>query len=102
MRYLDSEGQPLRTMWITTPDALYFRMNRATAYKLGGVYVRDLMSSGRRAGLTTALLAYRLDQPLEPGPALALEWAARDGEVIRCSQGTDQPFTFEVGDFRAR
>ena len=68
VRYLDADGNPLRTMWMTGQDALYFRMQRATAHQLGGVMVRNLMSPDVVPGLDTALLAYRLDQPLVAAP----------------------------------
>jgi hypothetical protein len=96
VRYLDSEGNTLRTMWITTPETLYFRLGRATGHRLGGVFVRDLMSPGAAPGVTTALVAYRLDQPLTLRTSAALEWIVYDGDdaVAETSSQLFEPFIF--------
>ena len=99
VRYLDADGNPLRTMWMTGQDALYFRMQRATAHQLGGVMVRNLMSPDVVPGLDTALLAYRLDQPLVAAPDSGFEWVVLDGDsVVAQAPMTGEPFAFQVGD----
>jgi hypothetical protein len=99
VRYLDADGNPLRTMWITGPDALYFRVERAIAHQLGGLMVRNLMLPGVVSGLDTALLAYRLDQPLMAAPDSGFEWAVLAGDsVVAQAPATGEPFTFQVGD----
>lgn len=95
IRYYDLAGALLRTMWLTDARALAARLRPATDYRLGGVFVSDLLSRDAAPGLAAALLAYRLDRPLE-APPFALEWRVRAGEAIvaRAEASPDQPFTF--------
>ncbi|NLX11888.1 MAG: hypothetical protein GXY36_19750 [Chloroflexi bacterium] len=83
VRYLDAQGNVLRTMWITDPAALYYRLTLATTNNLGGVVVRDLLAPGVVPGLDEALLAFRLGESGEMAtfePQVA--WTVQAGEVI--------------------
>ncbi|GIV81202.1 MAG: hypothetical protein KatS3mg051_0556 [Anaerolineae bacterium] len=95
IRYYSPEGALLRTMWITDAYALHARLRLAADHRLGGVFVTDLLSRDATPGLVAALLAYRLDRPLEASP-LTLEWRVRSGETVvaQAEAVPDQPFTF--------
>ncbi|GAB4408572.1 MAG: hypothetical protein Kow00106_01820 [Anaerolineae bacterium] len=95
IRYYDAAGALLRTMWITDAYALHARLRLAADHRLGGVFVTDLLSRDATPGLAAALLAYRLDRPLEASP-LTLEWRVRSGETVvaQAEAVPDQPFTF--------
>jgi hypothetical protein len=97
VRYYDAAGALLRTMWITDAHALNARLRLAADHRLGGVFVTDLLSRDAAPGLVAALLAYRLDRPLEV-PPLTLEWRVRSDETVvaRAGASPDQPFTFTV------
>jgi hypothetical protein len=99
IRYLDEAGEPVRTMWITDPGALRFRLDLAAQHRLQGVMVRDLFAPGTVSGLANAVLGFRLgqDTPAEPYD-LALEWIiSADGTVIEQMPGTlDEPLTVQA------
>ncbi|MCC6803153.1 MAG: hypothetical protein IT319_09730, partial [Anaerolineae bacterium] len=44
--YQDENGSTVARMWLTTPDALRYRMDRTLLFALGGVAFDDLMSGG--------------------------------------------------------
>lgn len=99
IRYYDPAGTLLRTLWITDAKALAARLNLAATYRLGGVFIADLLARDATPGLAAAVLAYRLDRPLDT-PSLAFEWRVRAEEAIvaRAEASPGQPFTFTVWD----
>ncbi len=100
VRYLDLNGNPLRTMWLTDAATLYERSEFAAAHHLNGIYVTDMMSEGAAPGLATALLGYHLDQPIQPATDLMVEWVLRqdDREIARETKPFNTPFSFLAGD----
>lgn len=73
--YLDAEGKPVSRIWLTTGDALRFRMERGTLFALAGVAFDDLISEGVAEGVTKAILDYKLQTPLQQqSTELALRW----------------------------
>ena len=99
IRYYDPAGALLRTLWITDAKALAARLNLAAAYRLGGVFITDLLARDATPGLAAAVLAYRLDRPLDV-PSLAFEWRVRAGEAVvaHVEALPGQPFTFTAWD----
>ncbi|MBN1678925.1 MAG: hypothetical protein JW966_01450 [Anaerolineae bacterium] len=101
LRYVGPDDQLLRTMWITDPLALRYRLERATAHGLGGVLVRETMAAGVLPGVDTALLAYWLDQPVEGGTYdPVLEWIVKDEAVVLVQEigQLGQPFVVQLAD----
>jgi len=102
IRYVDEAGNTLRTMWITTPQAFWARLDKAATYQLGGIFVRDLMAPGVVPGLEEALLAYRLGQAGgEAQPFdLALQWTLSQGDSVISQEAgqPDQPYSVEIPD----
>ena len=99
VRYTLPDGPALRTMWVTDPAALSFRIERAIAHNLHGIFVRDAMASGVLPGLETALLAYRLDQPGADSafdPLVTWTVLAGGDVVAEESIAPDEPFSFDA------
>ncbi len=73
--YLGDDGSAVARMWLTTPDALRYRMDRTVPFALGGVAFDDLMSSGTAQGILDAILNYKIQIPSPPQALdLALRW----------------------------
>lgn len=77
--YLGSDGSTVSRVWLTTPDALNFRMRGAANFALGGVTLNDLPSAGIADGVLETVLDYRLQLPAQTSPTeLALRWRVED------------------------
>ena len=73
--YSSDDGTTVARMWLTTPDALRYRMDRTIPFALGGVAFDDLMSSGAAQGILDAILNYKIQIPSPPQALnLALRW----------------------------
>jgi hypothetical protein len=72
--YIDYQGRETR-MWLTTGDALRFRMDRTLLFALGGVGFADLLDSGVGRGVLPNILNYKVGVPAAPSRSeLALRW----------------------------
>ncbi|MBE2271119.1 MAG: hypothetical protein IAE80_22995, partial [Anaerolinea sp.] len=75
IEYLDTSGAPVARMWLTTPEALRFRMDKTIPFALGGVAFDDLLGTGVASGVVQTILEYKLALPDMPGASeLALRW----------------------------
>ncbi len=73
--YLGADGSPVSRMWLTTPDALRFRMELTQAFGMAGVAFDDLLADGIAEGVKPAILNYKLQMPTAPAATeLALRW----------------------------
>lgn len=73
--YLDSDGNRSARLWLTTGEALRYRMNRTLPFALGGVAFNDLMADDLADDVLTAIDSYRKQIPGAPSPTdLALRW----------------------------
>jgi hypothetical protein len=73
--YADEQNNPVARMWLLTPDALRYRMERGTPFAVGGVAFEDLLSAGLADGIYQTILDYKLSAPVQVGPSeLALRW----------------------------
>jgi spore germination protein YaaH len=73
--YLDDSSTPVARVWLTTPDALRFRMDATLPFALGGVGFNDLLSEGAADGVLQSILNYKLGLPAAPTQTeLALHW----------------------------
>lgn len=101
--YLDEGGSTVARMWLTTPDALRFRMDRTLLFALGGVAFDDLMSGGLADGVLGAILNYKVQIPAQPASGdLALRWTIQgvNGTIGQVTTGLDEPLkvTIEAPD----
>ncbi len=82
--YEDADGEVASRMWLTTAEALRFRMDRLSPFVVAGVAFEDLLAAGLADGVTGAILNYKLLLPaLEQQTELALNWRieSADGEI---------------------
>lgn len=83
--YMDEGGVSVARMWLTTPEALRYRMDKTVPFALGGVAFEDLLGGGIAGGITQTILDYKLALPDMPGASeLALRWTIQgsDGSVL--------------------
>jgi hypothetical protein len=91
--YLESDGVIAR-MWLTTPEALRFRMDRIVPFGLGGVALRDLLDPGVASGIYGAIRDFRAGIPLQAGEsAFALRWTIQSssGVIDQVTTGLNEP-----------
>ncbi len=75
IEYLNSDDSVASRVWLTTPDALRYRLDSTIALTLGGVGFDDLMSDDLADGLINEIQNYRLGLPAAPAPVdLVLRW----------------------------
>jgi len=85
IEYMDANGSPVARMWLTTPDALRYRMDKTIPFALSGIAFEDLLSGGVAGGVTQTIMDYKLALPDMPGASeLALRWTIEgsDGNVL--------------------
>jgi spore germination protein YaaH len=90
VEYTDASGTPVGRMWLTTPQALRFRMDRALPFGLSGVAFEDLLANGIANGALQSILDFKLQTPQEPVMTeLALRWRieSADGVVDEVTTG---------------
>ncbi len=81
--YADDESLTLR-MWLTTGEALRFRLDRLLPFAVAGVAFPDLLSDGIAPDVLEAIVNYKIQLPAEIQPKpLVLKWRIEnaDGEV---------------------
>jgi hypothetical protein len=73
--YLDAQGNPAARIWLTTSDALRYRLGVGTAFALAGAGFDDLLHDDLAQGISAAVEDYRQQLPLLPSPTdLVLQW----------------------------
>ena len=91
--YLGQDKNPVSRIWLTTPDALRFRMDATIPFGLGGVAFTDLLADGVAGGVLQAILNYKLQLPAAPTQEeLALRWR------IQGANGVVSEVTTNLGD----
>lgn len=81
--YVDAAGVQAARMWLTTPDALRYRLDRLIPFALGGIAFDDLLAEGVASGTLRALDAYRQSLPAQPRPLeLALRWTIAGADTV--------------------
>ena len=81
--YADDESVASR-MWLTTGEALRFRLDRLIPFAVAGVAFPDLLSDGIAPDVLEAIVNYKIQLPAEIQPKpLVLKWRIEDadGEV---------------------
>lgn len=75
VEYLNADGSVATRVWLTTGDALRFRMDWTIPFSLAGVAFEDLLASDLEEGVLTAITRYKAQIPAAPAPSdLALRW----------------------------
>jgi spore germination protein YaaH len=75
IEYRDEQDSTVSKIWLTTGDALRFRMDRTLPFALGGVAFEDLLANGLAGDAMTAIMNYKLQLPAAPvDRELALRW----------------------------
>jgi hypothetical protein len=73
--YLNRDASPLARVWLTTGDALRFRMDSTVPFALGGVAFYDLLSDDIADDIISTIANYMTGLPAVPSPAdLVLRW----------------------------
>jgi len=102
--YLDAEGNITARMWLTTSDALRFRMDWTVPFALGGVGFHDLLEEDIAGDVLQAIGSFRTQIPSAPAPTnLALSWRVEGGdgtviEEIKTGINEDLVLTLEAPD----
>jgi hypothetical protein len=73
--YVDGNNNPVARIWLTTGDALRWRMDSGTRFAIGGVAFDDLLSDDLASEIFGAISTYKAQIPSAPSPTdLALRW----------------------------
>jgi len=90
--YLDEDANVVARVWLTTADALRFRVDRTALFSLRGVAFEDLLAGDVADGVLQMLQSYKLMLPGTPSAReLALQWRIEgaDGVVDEVTTGLD-------------
>lgn len=91
--YLDETGATVARIWLTTSDALRWRLDTSTAYAMGGAGFDDLLTTDLASGVYPAISDYRLQIPSSPSPTdLMLRWR------VEGTNGLLQEITTSLGE----
>ncbi len=97
--YLGNDSKPVSRIWLTTADALRFRMDRSFTFGLAGVAFNDLLTTGVADGVYPTILNYKLQQPPTEGATeLALRWRIQgaNGTVDEVTTGLNDPLVATI------
>lgn len=91
--YFNDDGSLASRMWLTTGEALHYRLDKLESFGLHGVAFDDLTSTGIADGVIENIIAYKDDvEPLVADSQLRLQWR------IEGSEGSIQEFTTGFND----
>jgi spore germination protein YaaH len=78
------DGTNLARIWLTTGDALRFRMDRGMAFGLAGAAFDDLLADDLASDIPTSILNYKLQMPSAQvmTPGLALRWRIESADTL--------------------
>ncbi len=99
IEYQNEDGATVATMWLTSPEALRFRMDWTMPFTLNGVAFEDLLADGIADGILDTILDYKIQQPAAPGTTeLALHWRIEgaNGVVGEATTDLNTPFQTTV------
>lgn len=84
IEYRDENDNLAATIWLTTGDALRFRMDRTVPFAIGGVAFTDLLASDLAGDVLPAIMNYKLQIPSPSTEKnLALRWRIESaGNVV--------------------
>ncbi|MFN8372411.1 MAG: hypothetical protein U0694_05995 [Anaerolineae bacterium] len=97
--YLDDSGNRVSRMWLTTGEALRFRMDRTLPFALAGVGLGDLLYDGVANDVLETVLNYKLGLPAVPTETeLALRWTIEgsNGVIGQVTTDLNEPLVATV------
>jgi spore germination protein YaaH len=75
IEYRDASDNPVAKVWLTTGDALRYRMDRAVPFALNGAALNDLLDDDLASDILPSVMNYKLQIPSAATPrSLALRW----------------------------
>jgi hypothetical protein len=87
--YQGADGSVVSRVWLTTPDALRFRMDSTIPFGLAGVAFDDLLAGDLADGVLQTILDYKLAVPAQANPTdLALRWRVEGAGGVVAEQIT--------------
>jgi hypothetical protein len=93
--YLDDNENPITRVWLTTDEALSFRLERTREFAVGGVAFPDIERGDLADGVLQAIANYNLGTPFEPTRTdLVVEWRieSADGVIAAATAELNTPF----------
>ncbi|RMF80457.1 MAG: hypothetical protein D6737_07950 [Chloroflexi bacterium] len=83
IEFLGEADDTIARVWLTTGDALRFRMDRTIPFALGGVAFDDLLARGVADGVLGSIAGYQMQLPSSANrDALALRWRIENADGI--------------------
>lgn len=81
--YFNEDDTRIARMWLTTSDALRYRMDRLQVYGVTGVAFNDLLNAGVAGGVMEEILNYSIQLPSTPHDGLfLLSWRIESAEGL--------------------
>jgi hypothetical protein len=95
-RYTYDDSGSTRTLWLTTASTLRQRFSLAQKYRLGGVAVTDLLTSGAPADLVNAITQYKAAVEADVQAHAELLWTVRgsQGILALATAQPNQPYVY--------
>ena len=93
LEYARTDGSQAARVWLTTGDALRFRMDRTIPFALAGVAFEDLLHSDLADDIFPAIVEFKAQLPSAPLPTdLALRWRIEgsDGLIDEITTGINE------------
>ncbi|MFZ4815373.1 MAG: hypothetical protein ACOYL5_12620, partial [Phototrophicaceae bacterium] len=81
--YLDPNRNPIERVWLTTDEAIHFRLTHLEQFGVGGVAFSDILNSDLADNVLGVIANYRLGVTSEPSSTeLTLKWRIEDANGI--------------------
>lgn len=97
--YNNPQGEEISRIWLTTPEALRFRVDQIISFGLGGVGFNDLLDDGINDDVIASIDEY---DPSAAQPQLVLNWRIEDadGEITEFTTRLNEEIvvTLEAAD----
>jgi len=95
--YLDENDNPISRVWLTTDEALNFRLGRTQEFAVRGVAFTDLVHGDLADGVLAAIGNYKLGTPFEPTRTeLYLRWRIESNDAVVAEATTELNAPFEA------
>ena len=90
IEYRDDNDSPVSKIWLTTGDALRFRLDRTIPFALAGVAFTDLLANDLATDIYPSILNYKLQiPPMMAEQKLALQWRVEGANGLVGEEITD-------------
>lgn len=99
IEYQSDNGDTISRVWLTTGDALRFRMDRTVNFALGGVGFTDLLNTGVAEDVLEAIQSYKTQIPNAPVTVeFALRWRIEgaNGVIDEVTTGLNEDLVLTV------